>query len=228
MKNLSVKFFIATLLFVLCPGLLRAQNPTNGSNTNTLTAQVQTSAGAGAAMSQPPGDIPWRNNFPAPPVSKTIVALAAILSPFILAFGLPVVILIIIFYFRHRRNQMVHETVRAMIEKGMPVTPELIAGLNARGFQADIPHKFPYERPRSRHLLPGLILTGIGLALIGVHPRHAGTGGWIVLFIGLAFLIAWVVDRKQNMNVERNINVTKEGVQISVTKQDNAQQPPKI
>ena len=38
----------------------------------------------------------------------------------------------VIFYFKHRRNRLTHETVRMMIEKGVPVTPEIIAALETR------------------------------------------------------------------------------------------------
>ncbi len=135
---------------------------------------------------------------------------------------------------------MMHETIHAIVDKGIPVTPEMIASLGGkRSFGEEFYGKQgagnPYDqnyparqRTRNRHLLPALILIGVGLALTGFHPWHAGIGGKIVLFIGLAFLIVWLVERKQYGNYERNITMTKEGVQMTEKRQDNDQQPPKI
>ena len=50
-------------------------------------------------------------------------------------FGMPVALLLIIFYFKHRRNRMAHETLRAMIDKGMPITPELVAQDQGQGLR---------------------------------------------------------------------------------------------
>jgi Flp pilus assembly protein TadB len=177
-------------------------------------------------------DINQRNNQgpPAPPVfGKTIVALAAIVCPFILVFGLPVGIIFTVFYFRLRQNKMVHETVRTMIEKGIPVTPEILASLRGKhSFDEDFSGKqvpgnpfdrvFPQrQKGRNRRLLPGLILTGVGLALIGGLPEHSKTGGWIVFFMGLAFLIVWLVDRNEARNYDRN----------NTERRQNDPQPPK-
>ena len=114
----------------------------------------------------------------------------------ICTFGMPVAIIAIIFYSHHRRNKQTQETIRAMIEKGMPVTPELVAELKRRG---------PYGSSaapwtRSSGLFPGLVLAGIGTALL-ITSSHHRTGGWIVLFIGIAFLVAWLVEgRNRNQN----------------------------
>ena len=114
-------------------------------------------------------------------------------------YGTLVVVIGLAFYFRNRRNKMAHETLRAMIEKGMPVTPELVAQLQIR------PSRFSNQPGQSRHrrLLPGLILTGVGAALLITNlGRNSGDGkaGWIVLFIGAAFLIVWLVERKDKNN----------------------------
>jgi hypothetical protein len=97
--------------------------------------------------------------------------------------GVPVAIVGLVLYFGHRRNRLVHETVRAMIEKGQPVTPELVAGLGAKDGKA--------VRPRS-DLRKGLIVTGVGIGLVIL----VGKPGWIVLFIGVAFLVVWLVEPK--------------------------------
>ena len=105
-------------------------------------------------------------------------------------FGMPVAIIALAGYFAHRRNRMAHETMRAMIEKGVPITPELVA---------EIRNKRPSDTTggstRGR-LLPGLVLAGIGTALLISGSGGDRKGGWIVLFIGAAFLITWFVEHK--------------------------------
>ena len=115
---------------------------------------------------------------------ESIVAIIAV-------FGMPVFIVAMAGYFRYRGNKMAHETIRAMIDKGVPMTPELVAELKSRR---------PYGS-RSGRLLPGLILIAVGAALL-LNGHGDTRGGLIVLFIGLAFLITWVVDRKNSGNVQ--------------------------
>jgi hypothetical protein len=202
--------------------------PDNKNRSDHAVRIDDTGIHVGRVNGSPPVDINWGHNSNVPIFGKTIVTLAAIVSPFIFAFGLPVVIIVTVFYFRHRQNKMMHDTVRAMVERGIPVTPELLEGLNARNAKADVESGWNNRRPRNRHLLPGLLLTGVGLALTGAHPSHAGTGGLIILFIGIAFLIVWLVERKQNGSEERGVNIPREGVQPMERKQDIDQQPPKI
>jgi hypothetical protein len=107
-------------------------------------------------------------------------------------FGMPVAIIVVIGYFSHRRNKLAHETMRAMIEKGMPMTPELIAEIRSKSSGSP-------AGGRTRRLLPGLVLAGIGTALLISGSGGDRKGGWIVLFIGIAFLIVWFVEQ-QNQN----------------------------
>jgi len=96
---------------------------------------------------------------------------------------MPVVILAVILSFKHRRTRMMHETLRAMIEKGMPVTPELVASLRPQG------------NPRGHqmcYLLPGLIASAVGIGLM----VNGGRAGLIPLLVGVAFLIAWQVEKR--------------------------------
>ena len=104
-------------------------------------------------------------------------------------FGMPVAIILVAGYFGHRRNKLAHETMRAMIEKGQPMTPELVAEIRNRSSTTT-------TGGRSRRLLPGLILTGVGTALLISGNKGESRGGWIVLFIGAAFLIVWFVEQK--------------------------------
>jgi MFS family permease len=108
-------------------------------------------------------------------------------------FGMPVAIIALAGYFGHRRNKLAHETMRAMIEKGVPMTPELVAEIRNRSGNTT-------TGGRSRRLLPGLILAGIGTALLIGGSKGDSKGGWIVLFIGAAFLIVWFVEQKGSNN----------------------------
>lgn len=201
---------------------------TNESDTNTVTAQTESSPTETNSIPAAKASDDNLSNEPARIANdgvqagnrwnsggnhnQTLVPLASKLSPFIMA----VVIILIVYYFRHRRNKMMHETLRAMIEKGLPITPELLASLGAKNSFSGNPFDqlFPgHPQSRNRHLLPGLIITGIGLALTGALPEHSGPGGLIVLFIGVAFLIVWLVERKQNANDDK--------------KREDSQQPPK-
>jgi hypothetical protein len=104
-------------------------------------------------------------------------------------FGMPVAIVAIALYFKYRRNKMAHETLRMLIEKGTSITPELVASLKGKGMGDG------NVRSRGPALLPGLVVAGIGAALLISDSGHS-KGGWIVLFIGLAFLVVWLMERK--------------------------------
>jgi hypothetical protein len=213
-----------------------ARAKTNNEKSSDATSAQVNATGIHVGGAQPVA-INWGNGpgeATAPILAKNLVTLAAVVCPFIFAFFLPVAILAIIFVSKHRRNKMVHETLRAMIEKGMPVTPELLAGLREAHFSGEYPSDKqspgdPFgqvfsrrQRPRNRHLLPGLILTGFGLGLI-VTQSHFVRPGLIILLVGLSFLIVWWVERKQNADDERSANMPNEE-----RKRDNDQQPPKV
>jgi hypothetical protein len=119
-----------------------------------------------------------------------IVGIVSVLSPFVMV----VAIVALSGYFAYRRNRMAHETVRAMIDKGMPVTPELVAQLRSKRWRDG------NGWSGSNRLLPGLVMAGIGTALLLSGSGGDRKGGWIVLFIGLAFLVVWAVERKNPNN----------------------------
>jgi len=136
-----------------------------------------------------PGMAHGRGEF-ATRVLQNLTGMLAIIG----TFGMPVAIIVIVFYFKHRRNKMAHETLRAMIDKGMPITPELIAEVRNRN------SAISGSGPTRGRLLPGLVLAGIGTALLISGSSSDRRGGWIVLFIGAAFLIVWFVEQKNQDN----------------------------
>ena len=222
MKNIFMKFIAATLLLVAVSPLQAQAAATVYKNDTVSRAAIATQETAKATnvsptevnqagkslsdhppvridktsihISGPMGiDVP---DFPLKgeglvAIMAMLVPIVGILAPFIFI----VVALTVIFHFRHRRSKMLHETLRAMVDKGVPITPELVAqlkGKSSRGSKAG---------GLRSGLLPGLVLAGIGTALLITGSGHS-TGGWIVLFIGIAFLIVWFVERKNQNNVQ--------------------------
>jgi hypothetical protein len=115
----------------------------------------------------------------------TLIPIVAI----IFTFGMPVAIVAIVVISRHRRKRMLHETIRAMIEKGVTIPPELL--------QSEHEPK-PGQKNDFRN---GLVLIAVGLGLTlsyaikGYPPLIAGL---IPLLIGVAFLVTWKVAGSKN------------------------------
>ena len=102
------------------------------------------------------------------------------------ALALPVGIVAIVLTFRHRRQKLAHETMRLMIEKGLPVPMELI-------------NPPPPVRPPKSDLRRGLIWLAIGIgSAIFLLKTFEDSGLWalglIPAFIGVAYLLCWVVE----------------------------------
>jgi len=102
----------------------------------------------------------------------------------VMVFGMPVAIVALFVALRHRRNRMMHETLRAMIEKGVPIPPELLAGGGAA--RVGVSNGAGYG---NRDLRWGLVLIALG---VGVGLM-AGKLGLIPFFIGVALLIVWLI-----------------------------------
>jgi hypothetical protein len=106
----------------------------------------------------------------------------------IFTFGMPIAIVATVVYFRHRRNRMLHETLRAMIEKGVAIPPELL--------HPQQPRKLPKSDFRR-----GLVWIAIGMGLtIYFLIGHSSFWpiGMIPLLMGVAFLITWKVEGSKN------------------------------
>jgi hypothetical protein len=101
-------------------------------------------------------------------------------------FGMPVAIVGLFVFLRHRRNRMLHETLRAMVEKGVPIPPELLSGKGAALAASN------GARPGYQDLRNGLILIALGAGLFFM----VGKIGLIPGFIGMAMIIAWLIGSK--------------------------------
>ena len=107
---------------------------------------------------------------------------SAILIPLagmVVIFGLPLGLVGIILYYKHRRARITHETVARLAERGMPVPPELLVPARRRtGLQA------------------GLVLVAMGLG-ISISFHEVGLPwsiGLIPTFMGAALLLAWKIE----------------------------------
>ncbi len=97
----------------------------------------------------------------------------------VVSFGLPVLLVGMILWFKQRKLRMVHETVLRLAEKGLPVPPELLVTAT----------------DRRAGLRGGLVLVGLGIAL-AVFLGDVGAPwsiGLIPGLMGLGLLIAsWI------------------------------------
>ena len=211
MKTLATSISVALLLGALAVTPLGAQT-NDAENTADTTKETTTTVVTNATddltnLAKPP--VPPKAPKPAARAGKAngpvhierpsipfgghhddgFGALIAIVS-IIAVFGMPIAIVGMAFYFRHRRNRMLHETVRLMVEKGTPIPPELFAG-TARPTSANTPPRVPRA---TKDLRTGLILVGIGAGI----TIAVGKAGWIILLIGAALVVAWFIDSKNN------------------------------
>ena len=113
-------------------------------------------------------------------ISETVIAVTGIVA----TFGLPLLIVALILYYKHRRLRLTHEMVMALVEKGLPVPPELL-------------------RPPGRShagLRGGLILIGLGVALMIFFGQIHGPWsiGLIPGLIGAALLVAWAIESRRD------------------------------
>jgi hypothetical protein len=205
MKMTSKALLAAVLLLTIVAVPLRAQNDadtkTKDEPATVAKDETVTNDAKGARESvridntgihvggEEPVDITLPN-FGAP--SGFLGPLLPIISV-LMVFGMPVAIVALFVALRHRRNRMMHETLRAMVEKGVPIPPELLAGggVARAGASNGAGHGY-------RDLRWGLVLIALG---VGVGFM-AGKLGLIPFFIGVALLIVWLIgviaDKRKN------------------------------
>ncbi len=135
------------------------------------------------------------HGFGGPNFLEVVLVMFAILVPFATLAG----IFGLFLYFRYRRNKMLHDTLRAMIEKGVPIPPELLAPPSVQPFATQ-------RMSRKRNdLRTGLVWTAIGLGVTFcfiASQSHAWPLGFIFVLVGVAFLITWKLDQKDASNSE--------------------------
>lgn len=106
------------------------------------------------------------------------VAIIAMLA----SFGLPLALVALVLWYKHRKLRMTHETIARLAEKGLPVPPALV------------------EPPRraSAAMRGGFVLIGLGVALAIFLPQVNGPWsiGLIPGLMGAGLLLAWAIERR--------------------------------
>jgi hypothetical protein len=97
------------------------------------------------------------------------------------------------FFARYKNYQELHQKFRTMLEKGIPVSVELLSGTPAK-----VPRRSDFRR--------GIICICLGMALMillgAIFPGHSDSPGtWglglIPTFVGAGYLVLWLLDRKR-------------------------------
>jgi hypothetical protein len=93
-----------------------------------------------------------------------------------------------VFFARYRNFHHLNQTVRKLLESGVSVPPEILTPLPPTG-------------PPMSNLNKGLNLIWSGFSLFFLfrvvsHSREAMSLGLIPIFIGLAYLLHWFLDRR--------------------------------
>jgi hypothetical protein len=111
--------------------------------------------------------------------TDALIAIAGMLMTFVL----PLLLVAVILFYKHRKLRMTHETIARLAEKGLPVPPELLEP----------------PRPSDAGLRGGLVLVGLGIAL-AIFLGQVGAPWSLALIpglMGVALLIAWRIERKR-------------------------------
>jgi hypothetical protein len=113
-----------------------------------------------------------------------------------LAWNSWVVFAIAVFFFGYLKDKRRHETIRLMIEKGTPITPEILEGLRKK---SRLGGSKRYDS--NGYLCWGVTEVLVAIALIISFSSGGGRiAGWIVLAVGVANLILWLIDRAHSNN----------------------------
>jgi hypothetical protein len=95
-----------------------------------------------------------------------------------------VIFVIAIFFFGYLRDKRRHETIQLMVEKGTPITPEVLAALRKKS-------RIRASYDPQGYLCWGVILVAVAFGLWKLYVQAS----WIVLAIGVAFLLLFIIDR---------------------------------
>jgi Domain of unknown function (DUF6249) len=115
----------------------------------------------------------------------------------IVAIMMPVAIVFIALYFRHQRQVSLHETIKHLADKGMPVPKDLLDPPAQNGnLDAD-------DRQRRSPFFSAMTVLGIGIGLMLFFYAMGMGGLWgvgaLVATIGVAQLIALAIERRSTV-----------------------------
>jgi hypothetical protein len=127
-------------------------------------------------------------------IGGVLVALVVPLAGIICTFGMPVVIVVAFLYFRHRRRRETLDMVRECLNKGVPVPPELLAGVDADAPGIRVDAQTGCKSDFRRGFKLAFIGLGVSLALYFNDPHSTDwCWGLIPLVMGIGYLFsAWV------------------------------------
>ena len=121
----------------------------------------------------------------------------------IVALFIPIVAIVGVMLSRSRRDQLLHETIRQLSERGQPIPPELLNG-TLHGIDTD---PLSGLRPVSDHrialLRGGAVTMAVGLGLIVMFLAMKPDSwlwaiGCVPLFIGVALFLVWRFESRQD------------------------------
>ena len=120
----------------------------------------------------------------------------ALLIP-LFAIGMPLGMVIAIFYFDTKNKDKFHSTLQKLIESGQEVSPELLQ--NIPGYKTE------KENGKRNDIRTGTITSGVGIGIalfgqFGVSETPL-VGIWLLVFsIGLAFLAYGIYNKDKKVN----------------------------
>jgi hypothetical protein len=106
-------------------------------------------------------------------------------------------VVLIPLFLQFRRNRLMHETLRAMVDKGMEIPPALLSVT---------------QKPKS-DLRSGIIGVSVGIGIcaffLALHGHGMGGSnpwaiGLIPLFIGIGYIVVWKLESKKGANGSRD------------------------
>jgi hypothetical protein len=170
-------------------GLLAAESPAPGG-----LAEGAPSTRNASGPPADPGTTPGPQVPPKAP--KTSSGAAQAVPILLVVFSCPVAIVGLVAYFRARKQKQLHETLRAMIEKGVPIPPELLRSPTPAGDASEAER----DDPRTA-LRQGLFLVALGVGIgawLLIKSSDSWGLGFIPFLIGLSFLVEWLLEKRSN------------------------------
>jgi hypothetical protein len=125
---------------------------------------------------------PWESNS-IDSLGGMFVASLAIM----LIFGTPIMLVAAVLYANYRKRRLMHNTIDQYVSSGRDIPPAVLESLHQQVTPGNNLHR-------------GLVMTGVGLGVIAcflvMGAREAAALGLIPLFIGLAQLLIWKLEKK--------------------------------
>ncbi|WP_299770773.1 DUF6249 domain-containing protein [uncultured Pseudoteredinibacter sp.] len=113
---------------------------------------------------------------------EALVAVVAI----VLIFGMPVLIVGVVMYGRHKRRELINQSIDKMLEKGQEIPPEMFQEATGKSEKST----------QSKGVM--LIAVGVGLmGFLGAVAGEVGAVGLIPALIGVAHLYIWKTEQAQ-------------------------------